>query len=71
LLGVSVMNASIQTDLPVNLLQRARAHVAHGGAADLDALIAEALQRYLDSHAEALQEAFVREDVDWGLHGKD
>jgi hypothetical protein len=65
------MNAPIETALPANLLQRAREHVAHGGATDLDTLIAEALTRYLDSHETALEEAFIREDVEWGLHGPD
>lgn len=65
------MNAPIQTELPANLLQRARQHVATGGAADLDSLMIEALERYLDSHAESLRDALVREDVDWGLHGDD
>jgi hypothetical protein len=37
----------------------------------MNALLTEALRRYLESHSEALAEAFVREDVQWGLHGGD
>ncbi len=65
------MNAPIRTAIPEALLRRAQEHVARGEATDLDALITEALQRYLDSHREHLQETFVREDIDWGLHGRD
>ncbi|WP_404358531.1 hypothetical protein [Methylotuvimicrobium sp. KM1] len=31
----------------------------------------EVMHRYLESHREAITEEFIREDVDWGLHGKD
>ena len=37
----------------------------------IQALIAESLRRYLDSHQEALAEKFVMDDVDWGLHEQD
>jgi len=37
----------------------------------MDALIAEAMRRYLESHQQTISEQFIREDIDWGLHGKD
>jgi hypothetical protein len=37
----------------------------------MNALLTEALRRYLESHSEALAETFVLEDVRWGLHGGD
>jgi Arc/MetJ-type ribon-helix-helix transcriptional regulator len=32
-------------------------------------IIAQALRRFLDSHQPELMEKFIREDVEWGLHG--
>ena len=65
------MKAEIRAELPEELLAEARALVEHGWAADFDHLLAEALRRYLDSHSERLTEAFLREDVKWGLHGRE
>jgi len=62
---------TVQTDLPDQLAQQAQALVRNGWAPDLNALVAEALRRYLESHTDALAENFIREDVKWGLHGRD
>ena len=59
----------IEAELPATLAAQARAFVAEGCAADLDALLAEALRRFLESHASELTDAFMKEDVQWGLHG--
>ena len=61
----------IQAVLPRELTERARTYVAEGWATDFDELLAEALRRFLESHASGVTEAFVREDVQWGLHGSD
>ena len=37
----------------------------------LDEMILDALRRFLDSHREDLMEGLIREDVEWGLRGKD
>jgi Arc/MetJ-type ribon-helix-helix transcriptional regulator len=63
--------ASVVTDLPLELAERARSHVETGASPDLDALVAEALQRYLDSHSPETEESLIREDLDWALHGTD
>lgn len=34
-------------------------------------VIAEALRRFLETHRPELMEMFIREDVEWGLRGKD
>mgnify|MGYP007059581598 CR=1 FL=1 len=65
------MKSSVQTHLPDELIARAQAYIEDGGAADLDGLLTEALRRFLDSHAADLNDAFLREDVQWGLHGTD
>lgn len=65
------MKTEIHAELPQELIAEARAFVAQGWAADFDHLLAEALRRYLESHSNRLAEAFVREDAEWGLHGRE
>ena len=65
------MKTAIQTELPQELVEQARAFVKEGWAKDLNELLADALRRYLESHSARLTEAFIKEDVAWGLHGKD
>jgi len=62
---------SVQTDIPDQLLLQAQHFVQAGWSTNIDALIAEAMRRYLDSHREALAEQWIREDIDWGLNGQD
>jgi hypothetical protein len=45
--------------------------VEQGWVGDFDELLAEALRRYLESRSSDLTEKFLREDVEWGLHGRD
>ena len=66
-----VMKTAINTELPRELVLQARAFVEQGWAGDFDELLAEALRRYLESHSARLTETFVREDVTWGLHGRE
>ena len=61
----------IEAQLPAVLADQARAFVADGCAKDLDELLAEALRRFLESHAPELMAAFMKEDVRWGLRGND
>lgn len=63
--------AAIQAELPQELLNQARLFVADGWVSDMDELLAEALRRFLESHAARLAEAFVMDDVRWGLHDND
>jgi len=65
------MKTAIKAELPEQLLAEAQKFVAEGGAADFDALLAEALRRYMESHSTRLTESFIREDVSWGLRGRD
>lgn len=62
---------TLQTQIPDQLLQQAQYLVQQGWNANIDELIAEAMRRYLESHREAMAEQFIKEDVDWGLHGQD
>jgi hypothetical protein len=62
---------AVQAELPQELVTQARLFVANGWVGDFDELLAEALRRFLESHATGLTEEFVMEDVKWGLHGSD
>ena len=66
-----VEKVRIEAKLPAVLAAQARAFVSEGRATNLDDLLAEALRRFLESHAQELTEAFVKEDVQWGLHGSE
>ncbi len=61
----------IKANLPPELTSRAQAYVKEGWAAGFDELLADALNRFLESHSAKVSEAFVMEDAEWGLHGKD
>jgi len=60
---------TIQAELPPELAARALAFVEEGWASDFNALLADALRRFLESHSARVTEAFVLGDVQWGLHG--
>jgi hypothetical protein len=64
-----LMKTTIEAELPGDLVSQARLFVERGGAASFDHLLAEALRRFLESHSSLISEAFMREDVEWGLHG--
>ena len=65
------MNQSIQAEFPDGLLNQAQMLVDEGWAGDLNEILVDALRRYLESHNSTLTESFLREDVAWGLDGKD
>ena len=61
----------IHAEVPDGLLQQAQILVQRGWANNIQELVNESLRRYIESHQEALTEQFIREDVEWGLHGDD
>jgi metal-responsive CopG/Arc/MetJ family transcriptional regulator len=65
------MKTAIQAELPEELVKEARAFVEQGSVSDFNELLAEALRRYLESHSTRLAESFIREDVAWGLRGRE
>ncbi len=60
----------VEANLPRELTARARSYVDEGWAGDFDELLADALRRFLESHASRVTENLVMEDVKWGLHGQ-
>jgi hypothetical protein len=65
------MNNIIQAEIPEQLCQQAELLIQQGWASNLQEIINDALRRYLESHQELLTEAFIQEDVEWGLRGND
>ncbi len=61
--------ATIQIETPVRLLSEMQALVEAGWFRSLDELMLDALRRFVESHQTELMERFIREDVEWGLHG--
>ena len=65
------MPNTIQTTVPSKLYQQIQTLIDQGWFKDENDVVIEALRRYLDAYRPDLLEQFVREDVDWGLHGKE
>lgn len=65
------MNTIIQAEIPEAVCQQAQLLIQQGWATNLQEIINEALRRYVESHQELLTEAFIQDDVEWGLHGDD
>lgn len=67
----AVNNTLIEAELPAELAAQARAFVAEGWATDSSDLLAEALRRFLESHEASVTKSFIKDDIEWGLHGRD
>ncbi len=65
------MQTPVTMRIPDMLLRQAEKLVDDGWAPNIDTLMSDALQRYVDSHRIELMEQFVRDDVEWGLRGGD
>ena len=61
----------IQTEIPEQLFNRAKALVREGWFLDEQDIFSEAIRRFLDTHHSELMEKFVRNDVEWGLRGNE
>ena len=65
------MSMHIETKIPDQLWQQAQSMVEQGWINNMDSLISESIRRYIESHQQTTSEDFIRDDVDWGLHGED
>ena len=66
-----VQTATVQTEVPLGLLTQAQKLVEAGWFGSLNEAFLDALRRFLESHRAELMEEFIRQDVEWGLHGND
>lgn len=62
---------TIPTEVPEQLYKQAQALVNEGWFRDEKDIFSEAIRRFLDTHRPDLIDKFIREDMEWGLHGKD
>ena len=62
---------TVQTTLPTRLLAQVESLIREGWFQDMDDLVTDALRRLLDTHRPELMERYIREDVEWGLHGEE
>jgi Arc/MetJ-type ribon-helix-helix transcriptional regulator len=62
---------TIRTEVPEQLYKKAQMLVKEGWFRDEKDIFSEAIRRFLDTHHPDLMEKFIREDVEWGLHGKE
>jgi Arc/MetJ-type ribon-helix-helix transcriptional regulator len=61
----------IHTEVPEKLYKKAIALVEEGWYRDEKEVFSEAIRRFLEAHQPELMERFLREDVEWGLHGNE
>jgi hypothetical protein len=69
--GALMKMKTIQTDIPENLYKGAVALAKEGWFRDEKEVFSEAIRRFLESHQSELMDQYIKEDVEWGLHGED
>ncbi len=62
---------TIQTEIPENLYKGAVALAEQGWFRNEKEIFSEAIRRFLESHQPELMDQFIRDDVEWGLHGEE
>ena len=62
---------TLQAELPDKLYEQIKLLVKAGWFHNEKDVVTEALRRFLETHKPELMENFIKEDVAWGLHGKD
>ena len=62
---------TIHAEVPDLLYKKAEALVKEGWFRDEKEIFSEAIRRFLDTHQSELMDNFIRDDVEWGLHGND
>jgi len=65
------MDNTIQMTLPQQVHEQMLNLISEGWFRDENDLIAEALRRFMDVYRPELMDRFIREDVEWGLHGEE
>ena len=60
-----------ETSVPPRLFDQLEKLVDDGWFGSIDEIVREALRRYLITHRPELMERQIRDDVEWGLRGRD
>jgi len=61
---------TVQTQIPDQLEREIDDLVERGYFPSRQRLVQEAIRRFLDAHRPELMERFLRQDVEWGLRGR-
>jgi Arc/MetJ-type ribon-helix-helix transcriptional regulator len=61
---------TVEARISEQLDRRIDTLVEQGWFRSRDQLFQEAIRRFLDAHRPELMERFIREDAEWGLHGR-
>ena len=62
---------TVHADIPDQLYGQLQSLIAEGWFRNEADLLQEALRCFLEAHQPELMERFVRQDVEWGIHGRD
>jgi hypothetical protein len=62
---------TVQTEIPESLYNSAVALANQGWFRNEKEVFSEAIRRFIESHQPELMDQFIREDIEWGLHGED
>ena len=62
---------TLEAQIPEGLLSKLQALVDAGWFGSLDEAVGDALERFVESHRDELLEEAIREDIAWGLYGRD
>lgn len=68
---VKAPNPRIEAEIPAQLFAEIQSLVETGWFRSVDDVVLDALRRFLDSHQEEIMEGLLKEDVEWGLRGRD
>lgn len=63
--------AVLEAEIPSRLLEEMRSLVEAGWFKDVNEILTDAVRRFVDTHRPELLDELAREDVEWGLRGRD
>jgi hypothetical protein len=67
----SYIMKTVQTEVPAALYNKAVSLVNEGWFLDEKDVFSEAIRRFLETHQSELMQKYIRDDIEWGLHGND
>lgn len=70
-MAIKAPTQRIETEIPAQLFAEMQTLVELGWFQSIDDVVLDALRRFLEAHREELMAGFLREDVEWGLRGRD
>lgn len=62
---------TLRAEVPDKLYEQVKTLVEAGWFHNEKEIVTEALRRFLETHKPKLMENFIKDDIDWGLRGKD